>query len=195
MDRPQAVADEPRAAPRSAAELFWAFTWLSLQSFGGALAFIERMVVQQKRWLSPQEFVGLFAIGQVLPGPSGLAFCVLLGDRYFGLRGAAAALAGFVLLPAVGVISIASLFLHYQHLPQVQGALNGMGAASAGLVIMTAARMASGLRGERVAIGVAGLSFAGLAWAHLPVSAVVLGLGVASVAWAWRQLGPGGTTP
>ncbi len=176
-------------APASATELFIAFTGLALQSFGGALAFIERMVVQKKRWLSRSEFLGLFAIGQVLPGPSGIAFCVLLGDRYFGLRGAAAALAGFTLVPAVVVISIASLFLHYQHLPQVQGALNGMGAASAGLVIMTAARMAAGLRGERVAIAVAGLSFAAVALAHVPVSAVVLGLGVASVAWAWRQVG------
>ena len=81
-----------------------------MQAFGGALAFIERTVVRDKRWLSPKEFVGLYAVSQVLPGPTGISFCVLLGDRFFGFRGAVATLAGFLLLPSVIVIAIASLF-------------------------------------------------------------------------------------
>ncbi len=183
------LMSEPTRAPASVTELFLTFSALALQSFGGALALLERSLVQRKRWLSRSDFLGLFAIGQVLPGPSGIALCVLVGDRFFGLRGALAALAGFLLVPAVVVLSVASVFLQYQHLPPVQGALNGMGAASAGLIIMMAVRMATALRGRRVGMAVAAMSAAAIAVFRWPVAWVVLSLGAASVAWAWYELG------
>ena len=182
------LAEDTGAPPRSAGEVFLAFAWISMQAFGGALTFIERTVVRDKRWLSPKEFVGLFAVCQVLPGPTGISLCVLLGDRFFGLRGAIAALGGFLLLPSVVVIAIASLFQQFQHVPQVQGALHGMGAASVGLIVTTALRMGRTLHGEPVGIVVAVLSFSAVALAGLPVSTVVLTLGVLSVIWAWRSL-------
>lgn len=182
---PAATQDAGIQRPRSAFAIFLAFAWISLRAFGGALAFIERTVVQEKRWLSSAEFLGLYALSQVLPGPTGISFCVLLGDRFFGLRGAFAALCGFLLLPCVVVISVASVFLHWQHVPGVQGALHGMGAASAGLIIHTAARLALGLRGEKVGLAVALLSFGAVVGLHWPVSRVLLSLGLMSVAWAW----------
>ncbi len=186
---PGADAGAATQSPQSAGELFIAFSLISLQAFGGALAFIERTVVRQKRWLTAQEFLGLYAIGQVLPGPTGISFCVLLGDRFFGLRGAAAALAGFLLLPALIVLSLAALFQQFQQVAWAQGALHGMGAAAVALIIHTAARMARSLRGQRVGIAVAVLTFAAVALLRLPVSVVMASIGVASVAWAWRVLG------
>jgi chromate transporter len=180
---------QPAPAPASPWELFTTFTVITLQAFGGALAHIERQVVQQKRWLTGEEFLGLFAISQALPGPTGISFCVLLGDRYFGLRGAAAALAGFMLLPAVIVLALAALFQQFQQLPALQGALHGMGAASVGLITVTAVRLSRSLRGDRLAALVAALTFVAVALLQLPVSMVMLTLGVASVAWAWRVLG------
>lgn len=182
---------EAPAAPRSPGELFLAFAGLSLQSFGGAVALIERTVVRRKRWLSPQEFLGLYAISQVLPGPTGISFCVLLGDRFFGVRGALATVAGFLLPAAVIVLGIASLFRQYDHLPQVQGGLHGMAAAAVGVIASAGFRMARNLRGEQVGILVALLAFAAVGLARLPVSWVVLSLGALSVLWAWRSLGKG----
>jgi chromate transporter len=179
----------PLQKPAAPWELFTTFTLVSLQAFGGALAHIERAVVQKKRWLGAEEFLGLFAISQAMPGPTGISFCVLLGDRYFGLRGAAAALAGFVLVPAVGVLALAALFQHFQHLPGLQGALHGMGAASVGLITVTAVRMSRSLRGERLAMLIAALTFGAVALLQWPVSTVMLSLGVVSVAWAWHVLG------
>jgi chromate transporter len=178
-----------RPCPASPWELFTTFTLVSLQAFGGALAHIERAVVQKKRWLPADEFLGLFAISQALPGPTGISFCVLLGDRYFGLRGAAAALAGFILVPAVGVLMLAALFQHFQSVPGLQGALHGMGAASVGLISVTAGRMLRSLRGQGLAMLVALLTFSAVALLQVPVSAVMLTLGVVSVGWAWRVLG------
>lgn len=175
--------------PRSCWELFCAFTQIAVQSFGGALAMMERVIVQQRRWMTPQDFLGVYAISQVMPGPTGISFCVLLGDRHFGLRGAAAALAGFVGVPAAIVLVVVALFSHFQHLPWVQGALHGMGAASVGLIVHTALRMARTLQGQRIAILIALGAFGAVAFAHWPVSTVVLSFGVGSVLWAWRVLG------
>ncbi|MDQ6882428.1 MAG: chromate transporter [Pseudomonadota bacterium] len=184
------AASDVGTPPRSATALFFAFALLSMQSFGGALSFIERTVVRDRRWLSPEDFLGLYSIAQVLPGPTGISFCVLLGDRFFGLRGAVATLAGFLLLPSVVVIALASVFQHFQHVPQVQGALQGMGAAAIALIVTTALRMGRGLRRDRAGLLVAALSFAAVGLARLPVSTVVLTLGVLSVAWAWRSTRP-----
>ena len=41
-----------RPAPRSLGELFWAFSWLSLQGFGGVLAVVHRELVDKRRWLT-----------------------------------------------------------------------------------------------------------------------------------------------
>ena len=185
MSEPDAAE---RPAPRSATELFVTYAVISMQSFGGALAIVERTIVRKKRWLDAKEFVGVYAISQVLPGPTGISLCVLLGDRFFGLRGAAAALAGFLLLPAVGVIAIAALFQQFQQVAWVQGALHGMGAASVGLIVYTALRMSQSLRGQRIGIAIAVLAFGAVGLAKLPVATVVLTLGVASVLLAWRRL-------
>lgn len=185
------LATEELQRPGSPRELFTTYCGISMQAFGGALAITERTLVRDKRWFTPKDFLGMYAITQVLPGPTGVSFCVLVGDRFFGLRGATAALAGFLILPAVIVIGLASLFQLYQHVPAVQGALNGMGAAAAGLVVHTAARMSRTLRGERVGVVVALATFGAVALGGLSVRTVMLTLGVASVAWAWHRLGRG----
>lgn len=183
------LAAEETVAPRSPGELFLTYSGISLQAFGGALAFTERALVHKKRWFTPKDFLGLYAISQVLPGPTGVSFCVLVGDRFFGLRGATAALTGFLLPPAFIVLALAALFQHFNHLPAVQGALHGMGAAAVALIIHTAARMSRALRGERVGIAVALASFCAVGLAGLSVRTVLLTLGLASVAWAWHRLG------
>ena len=87
------------AQPRSPRELFVTFNRLALQGFGGVLAVAQRELVERERWLSQAEFVEMLAISQVLPGPNVVNLALMLGDRYFGLRGALAALAGMLLVP------------------------------------------------------------------------------------------------
>lgn len=190
MPPPKPLAEETgTVAPRSPTELFLAFAGLSLQAFGGAVAHIERTVVRRKRWLTGEEFLGLYGISQVLPGPTGISFCVLFGHRLFGARGAVAAVAGFLLLPAVIVLAIASLFQQYHHLPQVEGALHGMGAAAVGVIASAALRLVRNLRGHGAGVVAALLAFAAVGLARLPVAWVVMSVGVCSVLWAWRSLG------
>src|SRR3970282_1252894 len=75
-------------------ELFLTFSRVSLSSFGGALFWVRRGLVEQQRWLTEREFVELLTIGQLLPGPNVLNLTVLVGYRFAGWTGAAASVAG-----------------------------------------------------------------------------------------------------
>ena len=132
------------ARPSSAMELFVAFTLLALQGFGGVLAVAQRVLCEQKRWLTKEEFVEMLAVGQVLPGPNICNVALMVGDRFFGWRGAFAALAGMMAVPLVIVLVVTAVYAQYALHPAVAGALKGMGAVSAGLIVGTGLQARSG---------------------------------------------------
>src|SRR5882672_231809 len=74
--------------PESPWHLFVAFTLLALQGFGGVLAIAQRVLVEQRRWVTREQFVEILAVGQVLPGPNVCNISLMIGDRFFGWRGA-----------------------------------------------------------------------------------------------------------
>ena len=88
----EASSEAPqRPQPRSLSDLFFSFTVLALQGFGGVLAVVQRELVEKKRWLTREEFVEDWAVAQIMPGPNVVNLSLMIGDRYFGLRGALAA--------------------------------------------------------------------------------------------------------
>ena len=88
-----APTDAP-GAPRSRADLFWSFSWIALQGFGGVMAVVQRELVERKRWLTREQFVEDWAGAQIMPGPNVVNLSMMIGDRHFGLPGALVALAG-----------------------------------------------------------------------------------------------------
>ncbi len=187
------MADKAAArVPASAGELFRVFTRLALQGFGGVLPVAQRVLVDRERWLTREQFVETLALGQVLPGPNIVNMALMIGDRFFGLRGALAALGGLMLAPLAIVLALAALYGQLSSVPAVAGALRGMGAVSAGLVVGTALRLLPTLRGSVLGLPVAaalmlGSTLAIAGW-RLPLVWVVLGLGAASMAWAAYRL-------
>ena len=95
--------------PASPWALFVAFSLLALQGFGGVIAIAQRVVVEQRRWLTKTEFLELLAAGQVLPGPNVVNLSLMIGDRFFGWRGALASMGGMI-LPPMAVVLPAALF-------------------------------------------------------------------------------------
>ena len=77
--------------PASKADLFFSFSMLALQGFGGVLAVVQRELVEKKRWLTREEFLEDWAVAQILPGPNVVNLSLMIGDRYFGFAGALAA--------------------------------------------------------------------------------------------------------
>lgn len=187
-----AAGPVPARQPSSASELFRVFNRLALQGFGGVLPIAHRELVERERWLAPQQFVELLALGQVLPGPNIINMALIFGDRHFGWRGALAAVGGLLAVPMIIVLVVATLYQQVASHPLAAGALRGMGVVAAGLVIATALKLSSTLAANPLgrpacyAIGAATLALiGGLRW---PLAWVVLGLGGAAMAVAWWRI-------
>ena len=179
------------ARPASLTALFVAFSLLALQGFGGVLAVAQRELVDRRAWLTRHEFIELYAVAQLLPGPNVVNLSLMIGDRYFGWRGALAAVSGMLLAPMLVVLVLAASYQELSRYPAVAGALRGMGAVAAGLILAMALKMLVTLRGN--VLGPALCSALGLttlvaiAVLRLPLAWVVIGLGL--TAWGlarWR---------
>ncbi len=134
----------PAAAPSPAtiAELFLAFAAISLSGFGGVLAWARRIMVERRRWFTPEQFNEAFALCAFLPGGNMVNFAVIFGARMRGPLGALAAIAGLLGPPMVLIIAVGALYAHYGDLPALRRMLTGVAAAAAGLMIATVAKMA-----------------------------------------------------
>jgi len=174
-----------RAQPRSKTELFWAFTQLSLQGFGGVLPVAQRELVEKRAWFTRAEFLEEWAVAQVLPGPNIVNLSIIFGARYFGFWGGLAGLAGMLLFPMLVLIVIAMLYLQLGDRASIEGALRGMGAVAAGLIAGTSLKLASALRqhplGPWLTYGIAVLCFVLIALLRVPLLYVLLFLGGSSI--------------
>lgn len=179
------------ARPASPAALFKAFTRLALEGFGGVLPVAQRSLVEHHNWLTRGEFLELLSVAQILPGPNIVNLALMIGDRFFGWRGAMAAMGGILLAPLAVVLLLAMVVQQLQHVPAVTGALRGMGVVAAGLILSTAIRLSDGLRRNALGVPVCALFMAltllAIAWLRWPLVWVVLGLGAAGMALAWRR--------
>ena len=188
------MADEthPLLRPSSEKELFVAFTLLALQGFGGVLAVAQRVLCEQRRWLTREQFVEILAFGQVLPGPNVCNLALMVGDRFFGWRGAFAALAGMMVVPLVIVLAITAAYSLYASDPVVAGALKGMGAVAAGLIVGTALKLVNALRANPMGLSVCAAllvsAFVAVAILRWPLVWVLLGLGPVACLVAWKRL-------
>jgi chromate transporter len=169
------------------------FTLLALQGFGGVLAVVQRELVEKKQWLTREEFVEDWAVAQILPGPNVVNLSLMLGDRYFGLRGALVALAGMLTVPMLVVLAMAIVFAGIADVPAAQGALRGLGAVAAGLITATGLKLIAALKenvmGMRTCWVVAALTFVAIALLRVRLLWVLLILGSLASLWAWRQIG------
>jgi chromate transporter len=169
------------------------FSVMALQGFGGVLPIAQRELVERHRWLTREQFVELLSIGQVLPGPNVVNIALMIGDRFFGWRGALAALTGMLALPLVIVLTLAALYARFASEPLVAGALRGMGAVAAGLILAMGLKLLPTLarnplgRAPCLLALVATLALVGaLRW---PMAYAVLGIGGTAVFAAWWRLG------
>jgi len=124
--------------------LFLSFLKIGTVGFGGGLAVIAHirtLAVQQRRWLTEQEFASGFALGQTLPGTSAGNVATYVGLRLRGWRGAGVAIAGFILPSMLMMIVLAILYRHLRYLPDTDRLFHGLNAAVVALIIVTAWRM------------------------------------------------------
>jgi len=170
-------------------ELFLGFAKIAVCGFGGVLAWSRRVIVQERGWMSAEEFNEQLALCQVLPGPNIVNFSVMFGSRAAGLPGSLAALFGLLGPPVVLMIVAGILYRRYGELPELRGVLSGLAAAAAGLLIATSLQMIRAMVKNRLTAGhiVAVVTFMAAGVLRLPllwVMAVVIPI---SIAFAWWE--------
>jgi chromate transporter len=179
-------------SPRSLSDLFWGLSIMAVQGFGAAAAVSYRELVDRRRWLSPQVFAEDWAVAQVMPGPNTINLCLMVGDRYFGWRGALVALAGVLTFPIMIVVTIAILYAQYADNPVVSGSLYGMGAVAAGLIMGTGFKLFSAINkdimGLTTTLLIAVFTFVAIGIFRLPLIWFLIIGGVTTTAWAFRQI-------
>jgi chromate transporter len=178
--------------PASKSDLFWSFSWLALQGFGGVVAVVQRELVEKKQWLTREEFVEDWAVAQILPGPNVVNLSLMIGDRYFGLAGAMLALSGMLFFPLLVALFLMLLYSGVAEQPHIQGALRGMGAVTAGLITATGIKLLPALRlnpvGQKRCWLLAAITFVAIGLLHIALAWVLLALGSVGCWWAYRSL-------
>ena len=173
----------------SVAELFIRFTQVGASGFGGVMPWARRMLVEERRWLSDEEFSEALSLCQVLPGPNIVNMAVHVGTRFRGARGAIAAFFGLLCAPFAIILVLGALFTQYGDLPAISAAFRGISAAAAGLVIAMGLKMASSRRLRSAMAIFAVAAFACVALLRMPLGAFLLvaaPLSVAAAAWRSR---------
>ena len=117
--------------------LFCSFCWVGVFCVGGGYAsvpLIQHQVIELHHWLTMPEFLDVFAISQMTPGPIGINAATFVGTKIAGLGGAIAATLGFVTPSFIIMISLAKLLAKYGDLGAIRGILNGLRPAVIGLI-------------------------------------------------------------
>jgi chromate transporter len=166
--------------------LFVAFLKVSLYGVGGGggLVWTHRIAVEQRRWISEQEFADIVSLCQFMPGPNGVGIAVCVGTKLRGSIGAIAAVAGFLGIPWVIGFAIGALYLQHAQRPFLQNILGGVAAAAAGLLVATGIRLLMPHRRRTAAVLFAALAFGLMTFSKLPLLVILFGLVPLSIAVA-----------
>lgn len=176
--------DEPaRSTPPGVIALFLAFAKMSLAGFGGVLAFARRGLVEERQWMTADEFNEAFALCHFLPGPNIVNLSVVFGSRFGGVAGAVAAFAGLVGPPMVLVMVLAVLYVHFGQLEVLRRILAGISCGAVGLLIAVVVKMLMPLIGRRDVAGLVLMVgvFVAIGLLRLPLQVVLLVAAPASI--------------
>jgi chromate transporter len=174
----------------SAAELFFAFAKISVTGFGMILPWARRMIVDEKKWMTAEEFNETFSLAQFLPGPNVVNLSVVFGSRIAGAPGAIAALGGLLGPPAMVAAFLSFLYSQFGDASILRGILLGIAAAAIGLMSATIAKMAQPVLSRLLAPAplVLAATFLAVGVLRLPLVPCLLVLAPVSIALAyWEQ--------
>lgn len=118
-------------------QLFISFAKVGLFCIGGGYAsmpLIQAEVVEAHQWITMNEFVDIFTISQMTPGPIGINAATFVGAKVGGIAGSIAATAGFVFPSVIIMLFLAYLYNKYGDMGAIRGILNGLRPAVVALI-------------------------------------------------------------
>ena len=163
----------PPRPPAGLADLFLGFLSIGARAFGGVLPWAHRVLVEERRWLAPEDFSEVLALCQFLPGPNIANMSVVLGRRWFGFPGALTGFLGLMALPFFWVLALAMLYADWSAQPSVRAVIAGVGIAGGGLIIGTALKLGRPLARKPAAAAIVAACFIAVGLLRVPLLIVL----------------------
>ena len=125
-------------------QLFLAYMKIGAVTFGGGYAMLpilKRELVDRRNWISEDDLIDCYAIGQCTPGVIAVNAATLVGYQKKGIWGAICATLGVVFVPVLVIMSIATVLQQFSENVYVQHALAGMSVAICAIISITVAKL------------------------------------------------------
>ena len=172
-------------------EIFWYFLKLGWLAFGGPIGQIGLMhleVVERRKWISEDEFVRALNFCHLLPGPEATQLAIYIGYKKHGYWAGTLAGVLFILPGYITLSALAWIYVHYGKTPQVLGVLWGFRPVGLALLLAALVRISRAALKGVFPVVLAIAAFVAFYFARLPFPVVLLGCGLAFI--AWQRLGP-----
>src|SRR3954465_10785036 len=171
----------PALVPCSMRELLLYFLRLGTFGFGGPIAlagYMQRDLVERRRWISKQDYLEGLALAQLAPGPLAAQLAIYLGWVRARVLGATLVSLAFVTPSFVMVLAISALYVAYGGLSWMEGMFYGIGAAVIAIIARSATKLVKLTLGRDL-----------LLWLIFLVSGVVTGWTEQEILWIFLAAG------
>ena len=162
---------------------------IGILSFGGPaaqIALMHKEVVEDRAWVSEQQFLNALSFCMLLPGPEAMQLATYAGWRLHGVLGGLIAGLLFVIPGALVIMLLAGIYGIYGNVPLVEALFFGIKATVLVIVIEALLRVAKKALTQNLHWIVAGLAFVGIFFLSIPYPLIVLSAGL--FGWFWGCL-------
>ncbi len=184
-------------------KLFFTFLKIGAFTFGGGyamVALLQNEFVEEKKWVTKEEFLDMVAIAESTPGPMAVNSATYIGYRIAGAAGAAAATTA-VCIPSFAVIYLISLFFdQFLSLSAVASAFKGIQVCVIYLIFSAGLKMLKELQRSAfnviilAAVVLAMVGFSAAAVSFSSIFYILLSGSAGLLLYAVRRLHKGGKT-
>jgi chromate transporter len=176
----------PDLVPCTLREFTLYFLRLGTVGFGGPIAlagYMQKDLVEERRWLSKEDYVEGLALAQLAPGPLAAQLAIYLGWVRGGVLGGTLIGIAFVLPSFLMVLVLAALYIRFGGLPWMRGAFYGIGAAVIAIIGRSVVKLGKMTLGkDRLLWGLFGVSALVTAWTESEIIWIFVASGVVTMA-------------
>ena len=162
------------------------FLRLGTVGFGGPIAlagYMQRDLVDHRRWISEQDYKEGLALAQLAPGPLAAQLAIYLGWSRAGVIGATLVAVAFIAPSFLMVLALSALYVRFGGLPWMLGAFYGVGAAVIAVIVRATIKLARlTLGGDRLLWAICVVSAVITAWTETEFFPLFIGAGLLTVA-------------
>ncbi len=178
----------PSREPPSLATLFWTHALVGATGFGGSIVWLRRLMVEERHWLTAEEFNNGLSIAQFMPGPNVFNLIAAVSRHLRGTTGMVVSSIAIMTVPLIFVLILGTLYAQYGDLPAVKNAMRGISPVAAGLMLSFGLKTAAapGLRNPIAIVAV--LTFVAVVVFRLSLPVVLVTMGPLGVLMASRRV-------